>query len=276
MKEILLNQLYENCESKKFFDIDDVYGSESPFEEEVYYRVAEKIGPGRLQQQYPIGGFRIDLVVKSKVSDKPIIAIECDGAKYHSSNEAYAWDIFRQNRLEQNGFLFYRIWSTNWWNNPNRELEKLIHFIYENEVEKNEDLPDEYEHLYKDDIIYPITNTDDASNDLSVKTTINEGLNKHKSFIDFLEEEIIPINLKDVSKPKVQFTSIVTVKNPEGKILKVKFSKIQTTSNLKPDHNGIITIYERSPLALAIFGKTEGEICQLGMLEMYYEILKVE
>jgi len=64
------------------------------------------------------------MIVKSKITGKPIIAIECDGAKYHSSNEAYAWDMFRQSRLEEQGFIFYRIWSTNWWYSSEKELKK--------------------------------------------------------------------------------------------------------------------------------------------------------
>lgn len=94
--------------------------------------------------------------------------------------------------------------------------------------------------------------------------------------VDYKEEEIIPITLRPEAKRKVGFNSIVTVKNPEGKILKVKFSKTQSTQNVKADSNGLITVYEKSPLALAILGRTEGETCQLGMLEIYYEILKVE
>lgn len=70
--------------------------------------------------------------------------------------------------------------------------------------------------------------------------------------------------------------SLITGKNPEGKILKVKFSKTQASQNIKPDNNGLITVYEKSPLALAILGRTVGETCQLGMLELYYEILCVE
>ena len=80
-------------------------GSESPFEDEVYCRLAEKIGEDRLEQQYKVGGFRIDIVVKPKLSNKPLIAIECDGAKYHSNNEAYAWDMFRQSQLEKYGLM---------------------------------------------------------------------------------------------------------------------------------------------------------------------------
>jgi very-short-patch-repair endonuclease len=156
-KESLLKQLYENCESKTFEIDHDVYGSESPFEEEVYYRLAEKIGQDRLQQQYKIGGFRIDLIVKSKVTGKPIIAIECDGAKYHSSNEAYAWDMFRQSRLEEQGFTFYRIWSTNWWYSVEKELKKVVAFISQvDKEEKQEDILPLDEVLKVNEIV-PIT-----------------------------------------------------------------------------------------------------------------------
>jgi very-short-patch-repair endonuclease len=238
-KESLLKLLYENCESKTFEIDHDVYGSESPFEEEVYYQLAAKIGQDRLQQQYKIGGFRIDLIVKSKVTGKPIIAIECDGAKYHSSNEAYAWDMFRQSRLEEQGFIFYRIWSTNWWYSVEKELKKVLAFITQVD---NDEQPE-------------------------VMTSLDEVLKVN---------EIIPITLRPEMKRKVGLTSIVTVKNPEGKILKVKFGKTQATQNIKPDSNGLITVYEKSPLAIAIMGRTEGETCQLGMLELYYEIVKVE
>lgn len=239
IRESLLKQLYENCESKSF-DIEfDVDGSESPFEEEVYYRLATKIGQHRLEQQYKIGGFRLDLIVKSESSGMPVIAIECDGAKYHSSNEAYAWDMFRQKQIEQYGLKFYRIWSTNWFYSPEKELRKMIEFIQEFDKEERKETAETFEPFYK-------------------------------------EEEIIPITLRPETKRKVNYSSVVTVKNPEGKILKVKFSKAPSSNNNRPDNNGVISIYENSPLAIALMGKSEGETCQLGMLEVYYEILKVE
>jgi very-short-patch-repair endonuclease len=239
IRESILKQLYENCESKTFEINHDVYGSESPFEEEVYYRLAERIGQDRLQQQYKIGGFRIDLIVKSKVTGKPVVAIECDGAKYHSSNEAYAWDMFRQSQLEKQGFVFYRIWSTNWFNSVEKELRKIVEFILQfDREEKQEDI-----------------------------LPLDEVLNVN---------EIVPITSRAETKSKVSFTSIVTVKNPEGKILKIKFSKTQSSQSLKPDAKGLITIYEKSPLAMAIMNRIEGETCQLGMLELYYEVLTIE
>lgn len=235
----ILQQLYDNCDSK-VFDIDyDALGSESPFEDEVYYRLAEKIGQNRLGQQYRIGGFKIDLVIKSEKTGEPFIAIECDGAKFHSSNEAYAWDMFRQKQLEQYGFTFYRIWSTNWWYSPEKELRKLIDFIQAEDLKERQQENGFSEMFYED-------------------------------------EPIVSINAQTDTKKKVHHNSTVTVKTADGKTLKVRFSKMQSQTNNKPDANGITTIYERSPLAVALFGRTEGEVCQLGMLEVYYEIVKIE
>lgn len=239
VKEALLNQLYENCESKAFEVDYEVYGSESPFEEEVYYRLAEKIGQQRLQQQFRVGGFRIDLVVKSNITGKPVIAIECDGAKYHSSNEAYSWDMFRQSQLEKQGFTFYRIWSTNWWHSSEKELKKLVAFI--SKFDKEEKF---FEEPVLDDVLK--------------------------------DNEIIPISMRLETERKVNINSIVTIKNPEGKILKVKFSKKSSEQNLIPDSNGVMTLHEKSALAATIMNRTEGESCQMGMLELYYQILKVE
>jgi very-short-patch-repair endonuclease len=135
VRESILQQLYENCDSR-VIENDQTLGSESPFEEEVYTRLAALIGENRLIQQYRVGGFKIDIVVKSGKSYKPVIAIECDGAKYHSSNEAYAWDMFRQSQLEKQGFIFYRIWSANWWHSPDKELKKLVDFILSYDVQE--------------------------------------------------------------------------------------------------------------------------------------------
>lgn len=105
---------------------------ESPFEEEVLEYLSEYIERERIQIQYECGGFRIDMVVFPEDSKKKPIAIECDVATYHSNSEAYSWDIFRQKQLEENGFIFYRVWSTNWWENPELETKRLVEFISNN------------------------------------------------------------------------------------------------------------------------------------------------
>ena len=72
----------------------------------------------------------------------PKIAIECDGAKYHSSQEAYLYDRHRQKILEEHGFVFHRIWSTNWWRNTSRETTKLIDFIKNVETSNKKEFVD--------------------------------------------------------------------------------------------------------------------------------------
>lgn len=105
--------------------------TESPFEEEVYQYLVPEFGKDNIIPQYKCGGFRIDLVVISPIS-KNKIAIECDGAAYHSSELSWHQDIYRQKQLESQGFIFHRIWSTDWFKNTDSELLKLYNFIKSN------------------------------------------------------------------------------------------------------------------------------------------------
>ena len=71
--------------------------------------------------------FRIDLVAEHP--DKPgryVLAIECDGATYHSSNTARDRDRLRQSQLEALGWRFHRIWSTDWFMRKADEVERAL------------------------------------------------------------------------------------------------------------------------------------------------------
>jgi very-short-patch-repair endonuclease len=54
-----------------------------------------------------------------------VLGVECDGATYHSAKSARDLDPLRQEILEGLGWKLYRIWSTDWFNNPRQEAEKL-------------------------------------------------------------------------------------------------------------------------------------------------------
>lgn len=101
---------------------------ESPFEQEVYDYLIDYINKDRVVPQYKIGGYRIDFVLLNEFK-KPIIAIECDGAAYHSTEHAYSHDLHRQKILENHGLKFFRIWSKSWWPDPNKEIYKLLNYI---------------------------------------------------------------------------------------------------------------------------------------------------
>lgn len=79
--------------------------------------------------QVGCSGFRIDLGVKVPNSSDYLLAVECDGATYHSSKNARDRDRLRQTILENMGWKFYRIWSTEWFRNKISEQDKLLGFV---------------------------------------------------------------------------------------------------------------------------------------------------
>lgn len=98
--------------------------ADSPFEEDVAGVIR---GLGYLADpQVGTAGFRIDLGVRHP--DRPgtyLLAVECDGATYHSALWARERDRLRQDVLEHLGWRFHRIWSTDWFYNRRAEIERL-------------------------------------------------------------------------------------------------------------------------------------------------------
>ncbi|MGR5338901.1 DUF4011 domain-containing protein [Vibrio astriarenae] len=99
-------------------------GPDSPFEEEVISAIQ---GLGyTVQPQVGCAGFYIDIAVRDP--SKPgryMLAVECDGATYHSSKSARDRDRIRQGVLEGLGWRFHRIWSTDWFRNRHKETARL-------------------------------------------------------------------------------------------------------------------------------------------------------
>lgn len=86
--------------------------------------VVRKLG---YEADYQIGtaGFKIDIGVRKANSKNYILAIECDGATYHSALWARERDRLRQNILEGFGWKFHRIWSTDWFHRRESEMARL-------------------------------------------------------------------------------------------------------------------------------------------------------
>ena len=101
---------------------------DSPFEIEV----AQALRSSGFQVDHQIGsaGYFIDLGVKDP--ERPgryLLGVECDGATYHSAQSARDRDRLRQQVLEGLGWRIHRIWSTDWFRNPDRELRKTAEAI---------------------------------------------------------------------------------------------------------------------------------------------------
>lgn len=81
----------------------------------------------RLVPQFGVCNYRIDFAVRHpKDPEKFALAIEADGASYHSGHIARERDRLRQMLLEDRGWTFHRIWSTDWFSNPDREVERVL------------------------------------------------------------------------------------------------------------------------------------------------------
>ncbi len=102
--------------------------ADSPFEEEV----ADALRECGYEVDHQIGsaGYFIDLGIKdSEHQGRYLLGIECDGATYHSAQSARDRDRIRQGVLEGLGWRIHRIWSTDWFRNPDRELRKAAEAI---------------------------------------------------------------------------------------------------------------------------------------------------
>jgi len=79
-----------------------------------------------VDSQVGCSGFRIDLGIRKPDSSEYFLAVECDGASYHSSKNARDRDRLRQEILERMGWNFYRVWSTDWFRHEGDEKKSLL------------------------------------------------------------------------------------------------------------------------------------------------------
>jgi hypothetical protein len=69
--------------------------------------------------------------VDPKRRGRYLVGIECDGATYRSSPTARDRDRLRQSVLEKLGWRLIRVWSTDWFKNRGRALDRLLTAIDE-------------------------------------------------------------------------------------------------------------------------------------------------
>jgi superfamily I DNA and/or RNA helicase/very-short-patch-repair endonuclease len=229
----------------------------SPFEEEVYCVLTAHFDEAKITTQHQFAGFKIDLVYDPLNQNIPKIAIECDGTKYHSSEESYLYDHHRQKILEGYGFIFHRIWSTNWWRNPKRETENLVGFIQniENNIHTVFKNQSNTSSAFTDNVkVLPVVQKD-------IKDTF-ESQSGQKILEKKLNKNVVKLN----SKVKIKYLN-----NNKNLDIHVVNEIIKTSKKI----NGFQKINLKSPLALSILGKAVGETIRVGNLDNYIEILKI-
>lgn len=121
-RQSILNALLED-ESQEH----SVNNNDSTFKQEIYQKLVKKYGAEKVKIDVPFAGYTLDILFES--TNK--IILDCDGTTHHDSEEAYLFDVHRQNKMVAYGFIFHRIWSTSWWIDDKSEFDALCRFIDE-------------------------------------------------------------------------------------------------------------------------------------------------
>jgi very-short-patch-repair endonuclease len=116
---------YAESRGKRFGDEGQVAFPENSFEADVQNALQSK--GIELIPQYGVSKYRIDFVAKHpKRPGRLVLAVECDGASYHSAYTARDRDRLRQQHLEALGWRFHRIWSTDWFMRRDQEIDRAV------------------------------------------------------------------------------------------------------------------------------------------------------
>ena len=186
--------------------------------------------------QLGVAGFRIDIAVRHPDYKSVFLAaIECDGASYHSGVTVRDRDRIRQEILEGLGWRgrIWRIWSTDWFRNPQLEAERLFSFLDER---RSIPLPigDSYDEVKAEG--------DDAELQASDKKQ-GDGLEVSELILETTDDEI-----------EVRVGDLVTYFNIESPDIHLS---VQITTLVTDLNQGLIG--EGTPLAQVLLGATPGD-----------------
>jgi very-short-patch-repair endonuclease len=95
-----------------------------PFE----IQVRDRLRALGIQAETKVGvtGSFIDVAVRHpRKSGRYVLAIEADGPSYYAAPTTRSRDRLRPEQLERLGWRFHRIWSTDWYRHPDREIARI-------------------------------------------------------------------------------------------------------------------------------------------------------
>lgn len=146
--------------------------------------------------QVGVAGYFIDLAVQDPGQPgRYLMGVECDGATYHSAKSARDRDRLRQSVLEGLGWNIQRIWSTDWFKNPEAQLKPIIEALHKLKTE------------------VPLTPVIDSESKeiANVVTHENEVLNEIEDFIN--SDDSLEIKLQNFAEKFISNNDEVPLEN---------------------------------------------------------------
>ncbi len=126
----VLKRYVEYAERQGYAEVRADAVADSDFEIEVARRL--RVANFQVDYQVGVSGFRIDLGVRHPDHPERFIAgIECDGAAFHSSKSARDRDRLREEILTGLGWNILRVWSTDWFDDPELQTQNILRRIEE-------------------------------------------------------------------------------------------------------------------------------------------------
>lgn len=123
---LALKKWLQYCETSQIVD-EKVTGKQPDSDFEIAVIEALKARGYDCVPQLGVSGYFIDIAVKDPgAPGRFLMGIECDGATYHSAKSTRDRDRLRQEVLESLDWRIRRIWSTDWFKNPDAQLEPII------------------------------------------------------------------------------------------------------------------------------------------------------
>ena len=121
-----------NESEQKVYSVTDdpetnIQSVESMFEYEVYQWLMNQNfhKAMKVEVQYPVGSYRIDIALLDLTTNKYLLGIEIDGLRYHSTTKQKYHDLVRQNFIESKGYKIIRIPELMWKTNKSQILEMI-------------------------------------------------------------------------------------------------------------------------------------------------------
>jgi very-short-patch-repair endonuclease/DNA polymerase III delta prime subunit len=97
----------------------------NPFEHDILTRL--RAAGLQVTPQYGVGSYRLDFAVHHPSEPgRFVLAVEADGASYHSGTIARERDRLRQQLLTDRGWTFVRIWSTDYFRDPETQIKRVV------------------------------------------------------------------------------------------------------------------------------------------------------